>query len=396
MISTPTISTPTTTYSQDPREWQGIAWLAGLGIVFIFTIVIFATMGIDRGLSFLFMASWVVFLVAFVIVLVDAFQESVGWGLASLLFPFVIWIYLFAKYTGRKAPMAVMMASPFILGAIWVPTVVIPATIEMIESDEFQEAMAAAEANEGQASRFVSPPAKPKPRKQAPRNQARNLPNVPATGQEFGSRQTIKRLMGQGGNRDSGFSPPGAKRRPQKRARKPPIDAKAGQQAEARRAMQSLIDARPGPEVAECLTNETAANVSMQVFLDAGVRLALAPRQGMREDLAVVLDRYGINPVRANKRVGMRQLEPRGRALLGDLLAFMERWSDRYNFSAIEDMPSDLSRLRFRSIDATRVQIDGPGPPSSALSLEARLEDGRWRIHDQDAGSPVGDVARAG
>ena len=335
----PIISTPSAGAAAPP-DWQPFAWLGGVIAVTIVTVVGFAVSGAGGGTGFLLFVSCAAWIAAVVLLLIAAFKVSVGWGLASLFIPIAKWVFLFTKYPGSKAPIAAALVAPLVLWPIWIVVVVWSVA--------------------GSATEFVR--------------------------EEVGDGRTTVR--------DRAQTPTDAARprvvsgKPGKPATKSPARSADNAVAGARKAMRAIIDAKPGRELAECLTNESAAGMSMGLFMMAGMMAGMSPKAEMKADLAALSGRYGMDfEQNADPQALMVKLKPRGRAALAELFAFLEKWSDGKGAPPMNKMPRNLDGLSFTEVDATTVRIAGPTLPGKDRSCEARFEDGKWRIHVGGLGS---------
>ena len=73
-----------------------------------------AMMGINVFLFAVFIVLVIVSVVCNIVVLIDAFKNSIVWGILSLFIPIVLFIYFLTRYTGNKGKTFFWMISPII------------------------------------------------------------------------------------------------------------------------------------------------------------------------------------------------------------------------------------------------------------------------------------------
>jgi hypothetical protein len=144
--------------------------------------------------------------------------------------------------------------------------------------------------------------------------------------------------------------------------------------------MRGLVDA---------LTNESAASLGLFVAAFAGVGAGLAeemagsddkppePATQIARDLEALVKRYGIDDAEDHESA-VKRLGSRGRQFFRDVLAIVPpdaKDKDRDDKTPVPDP----SRVRYEVIGPTRVDIIPLDEPEKRV--EARWEDGRWRLH---------------
>jgi hypothetical protein len=176
----------------------------------------------------------------------------------------------------------------------------------------------------------------------------------------------------------------------------------------AKQALDRLNAASQIGQLADCLTNRSAAAAGMGFVVGAKLMVAMAEGIGsgeqpppggpaaqdqdmkaMNSDLDGVLARYGVQgePTSQQDRQKLEQtLEGRGREFLTDMVVVF----DKYKSLTKEASSPDLKLVKsneadFQVISPSAVKITRKdGKPVEETSgrtfLEARLEDGKWRI----------------
>lgn len=193
-------------------------------------------------------------------------------------------------------------------------------------------------------------------------------------------------------------------------------DAPKGSGPEIQSAQQTLDKIRATTafeQLPDMLTNRTAAAMSFPLMLVAQMGLAFAnpelqpgaaenensagtseKAKQLQAELEAILKRYGMDEETmkddSKRKAGEAQVESRGRELLTELAAFIKKNMNDKNDNKEPDKPPALppnDTLTFESLSPTAVKItpkDGkPIPGFERQFLEARLEDGKWRL---DAG----------
>jgi hypothetical protein len=140
----------------------------------------------------------------------------------------------------------------------------------------------------------------------------------------------------------------------------------------------------------ECLTNDSAGTLSVVPL--SVIALAVSPQKpdrtkSVRTDFEKMLDRYKIKDFIKQRRITSgvdKELTRRGRGILKSVYGFLERLykdglipsDNKATLSA--GLPPDAEVFTYRVIDSKRVAV--LDPRSGQKSMEARLEDGKWRL----------------
>jgi hypothetical protein len=171
--------------------------------------------------------------------------------------------------------------------------------------------------------------------------------------------------------------------------------------AGAKEAVARVRRAKSLAELAACLTNESAATmglalaagVSMQVdFSSMGAAAPGASVQARRAkaDLDALLRRYGLG--RSSTRIvtmledpqALARFAPKGRPFLTDLDRVIRRLQSAGlvsgNLVRKAATPPAPQALTYRVLSPTRVAVRDPSKTRPSR-MEARFEDGQWRVH---------------
>ncbi len=114
-----------------------------------------------------------------------------------------------------------------------------------------------------------------------------------------------------------------------------------------------------------------------------------SPFSSVMSDVERVFRKHGVptdNSTRSLTPAQRARIARSGRALLTDVIRIMEKLPESKGGGSKGIMPNkDIrpEKLKYRQISATRVQIIDPSSPKARL--EARVENGAWRLHMQDA-----------
>jgi hypothetical protein len=199
----------------------------------------------------------------------------------------------------------------------------------------------------------------------------------------------------------------------QKQAAPPSSGAGAGNEIQnAQQTLDKMRATTSFEQFPDLLTNRTAAGMSFPLVIFAQMGIAfnsgeLQPggaenannagasekAKQMKTELEAILKRYGMDEQtmsdESKRKAVESQIESRGRELLTDLVAFIKKTSNDSENKEAEKPPAlpPNDALTFESLSPTAVKItpkDGKALAGFERQfLEARLEDGKWRI---DAG----------
>ena len=174
--------------------------------------------------------------------------------------------------------------------------------------------------------------------------------------------------------------------------------------AGAKGAVGRLLRVRSMADMAPCLTNESAAMFGTMLTLPIAMATGMADvgpandpatrrAKAAKKDLDALMKRYGVpggGPGGAQMGPGSKEWKRfarQGRRFLVDVDALLTRL-DRSGvmkggagqFRRDPKAPTSPEALRYRMLGPTRVAIRDPRDPK-AQPMEARYEDGLWRIH---------------
>jgi hypothetical protein len=187
----------------------------------------------------------------------------------------------------------------------------------------------------------------------------------------------------------------------------------------AKQALARLVAAKSIDNVPDALTNRSCAGLAIGLIVGAELMIALGdamtsgqtkggkktakpdPKmKAMKLALDGILKRYGLSDrflAKENRRKwNTAEVEKQGRPMLRELIALMNKLGDDNSKSDKTPTIPAESELTFEEISPTVVRItpknDQPFVDfANKKSIEARLEDGAWRI---DVGG-IGDVLKS-
>ena len=164
----------------------------------------------------------------------------------------------------------------------------------------------------------------------------------------------------------------------------------------AKQAVRRLTEAQDIDEFAEALTNDSAATMSLRLMRTAGKIVSASDDPAVHRDFSDLAGRFGLprNPMQNPER--LQPLRRKGRSFLAALAKLLEKHAPNQGegkplpFNARQRQAA-LARdaLTFTEIDAERVGVVQAGQTEG---VEARFEDGRWRMHLVDFDKVIEDL----
>lgn len=174
-----------------------------------------------------------------------------------------------------------------------------------------------------------------------------------------------------------------------------PAHAQGDPVAGAKAAVRHLSRAKTAAQVASCLTNESAATMgalmAMPLMMQYGfARPGGSARQKTQQaQFQGLLRRYGVEKAEGKgpQSPEWRRFAAHGRSFLVALDQFESRSGTPGHLQQAGGGIPAPEALRYTVLSPTRVAIVNPrhhqGPP-----MQARLEDGQWRLQISPAGAP--------
>lgn len=162
----------------------------------------------------------------------------------------------------------------------------------------------------------------------------------------------------------------------------------------AKTAIGNVIAAKTFPDLAESLTNESAAAVSVGLLIPAAMMAAFSDDAKLKSDFEKLAKPYGLDKEDGlDDAAALARLKAQGRRLLPEVGKFLTQWMKQEGeaFPFEYDGSKEIAQLKFTVITSTRVRIDDPSVPGEKPK-EARLEDGKWRVHLGDFESILEDM----
>jgi hypothetical protein len=135
--------------------------------------------------------------------------------------------------------------------------------------------------------------------------------------------------------------------------------------------------------------------------LDPEKEKALRTLKGLKVDTEAVCRRYGVDMQAGPGTAPSAQLKANGRAFLADVLALVDKMPKQStgNGPGVAMSPKSLpagqlaaivSKMRYRVVGRGRVIITATDKHGKKQEIEARIEDGGWRLHLADLGQLMG------
>ncbi len=152
---------------------------------------------------------------------------------------------------------------------------------------------------------------------------------------------------------------------------------------QAQAALQRCVEVKDFAQLADALTNESAAALSFGAMIVAATITAFSEDQQMQADLERVVKELGVNIAGGPSGAqGLDVLKANGRNVLRELGLFIQRWAKGQNsFTLNYNGPRELEKLTYVELGPQRVRIIGGALAVEGQPIEARIEDGAWRIH---------------
>jgi hypothetical protein len=170
--------------------------------------------------------------------------------------------------------------------------------------------------------------------------------------------------------------------------------------AGAKGLIQKLIGMKKPTEMGEVFTNDSAAAMGLMMTMFVGMASAMGdmggpggakstkpnPLKSIGADLEKILPKYGLNK---NMNPGSKppaQLTKNGRKFLTEMMGLVERIpgskGQTQGFMKNKDAPKSPDELNYTVVSPTRVKMTPKKKVAGKdETLEARFEDGKWRIH---------------
>ena len=168
-------------------------------------------------------------------------------------------------------------------------------------------------------------------------------------------------------------------------------DAKA--LAGAKQLVRSLTEVDGIGDMAELMTNDTAAMMGMGILGMLGMMTqSLADGDGataLIKDLEAIAKRYGLSPPGSDAPPSFDRVRKQGRAFLKEVAKLMAKTAASQGESGPDPFSGmgkkiykDLEDVTYTVVDSEHVRIEREGQP---VKMEARLVDGKWRLHQPGA-----------
>jgi len=153
----------------------------------------------------------------------------------------------------------------------------------------------------------------------------------------------------------------------------------------ARKTIDRLQQVKSMSEFAEMLTNESAASVAFPLYMMGAMPMTASGGEALQKKVAAIAQRYQLSGKPDFSANSHGLVVKKGRAFMKDVtsvLAGIEGSPFQNGLGPLERFRSQVvekaSGLVYKRLDGKRVEISYPGEPQT---IEARLEDGKWRLH---------------
>jgi hypothetical protein len=158
----------------------------------------------------------------------------------------------------------------------------------------------------------------------------------------------------------------------------------------AKAAVRRMSQAKTPGQMAQCLTNESAAIMGAMIAMPLMMQYSMpnagasnVPRHKKAEQarFEAVLKRYGLDKAqnKGPESKEWRRFAAQGRHFLTEIDGFLARSGKSGRWTKNKMAPSP-DALRYTVLDPARVAIRNPKKPKDS-PMQARFEDGRWRLH---------------